>query len=534
MVATQSGTIPLGGAQIVVRDAAGNPVTSLLSDGDGHFLVAALASGKYTLVVSLEGFTTANVQAIVAAGQSSQLSIDLPIATLTDTVTVVAPAAIVSTADTLSTTDSIGAKEVDQLASGGGLQSALRLLASVIEVPGGVSIKGGRPTQAGMQIGATTLTDPAMGLVHLTLPDDAIDSVAVLPNPYAVEYGRFSSGLVVIQTRRAGDQWKVRLNSLDPTFRSKRHQDLYNIKGISGFGPRLELGGPIVKDRLFLQQAAQYRYSTDDVPSRPEEERYTTHWFSSFTRLDANLSPRHSMIAMGGLFPSVTTKASLGTFTPPDATVNVHDWVNHAAVTERALWRDTFVGESTVQVHTSRTELAGQGTAAMQLWPDNALGNFFNTQRRTPSIQGRRRRAAQPLRRIERQPSGADLSRRRHARSPPRVRGIVLAARREHRRRLLRAGSRAADDAVVRGVRRAPGSRRCRAAVERDAARRRGSAAQRVGQRGASRRIRIVFRAHAVSGRRIRSVRDRARHEIGRQRCHAAGAGHPLRARHAA
>ena len=385
VVATQSGTIPLGGARIVVREAAGNTVTSLLSDGDGHFLVAALPSGKYTLVVSLEGFTAVNVQAIVSAGQPSQLSVDLPIATLTDTVTVVAPAAIVSTADTLSKTDSIGSKEVDQLASGGGLQSALRLLASVIEVPGGVSIKGGRPTQAGMQIGATTLIDPAIGLVHLTLPDDAIDSVAVLPNPYAVEYGRFSSGLVVIQTRRAGDQWKVRLNNLDPTFRSKRHQDLYNIKGISGFGPRLELGGPIVKDRLFLQQAAQYRYSTDDVPSRPEEERYTTHWFSSFTRVDANLTPRHSMIAMGGLFPSVTTMASLGTFTPPDATVNVHDWVNHGAISERALWRDTFVGESTVQVHASRTELAGQGTTPMQLWPDNTLGNFFNTQRRTPS-----------------------------------------------------------------------------------------------------------------------------------------------------
>jgi len=47
----------------------------------------------------------------------------------------------------------------------------------------------------------------------------------VLPNPYAVEYGRFSSGLVVIQTRRAGDKWKIRLNSLDPAFRTERYHD---------------------------------------------------------------------------------------------------------------------------------------------------------------------------------------------------------------------------------------------------------------------------------------------------------------------
>jgi len=385
IVATQGGTIPLGGAQIAVRDGAGNTVTSLLSDGDGRFHIAALPSGTYTIVVSLEGFTPAIVRAVAAAAKPADLAIDLAIATLTDTVTVTAAAGIVSTADTLGTSDAIASREAEQLAPGGGLQAALRLLASVIEVPGGVSIKGGRPTQAGVQIGATTLADPSMGLVHFTLPDGAIDSVAVLPNPYAVEYGRFSSGLVVIQTRRAGDQWQIRLNNLDPTFRAKRHQDLYNINGISGWGPRLELGGPVIKNRLFVEQAAQYRYSTDDVPSRPEEERRTTHWFSSFTRADANLSPRHSLIAMGGFFPSVTTQASLGTFTPPSATVDVHDRVNQGAVSERALWSDTLVGESTVQVRTSRTELAGQGTAPMQLWPDDTLGNFFNTQRRSPS-----------------------------------------------------------------------------------------------------------------------------------------------------
>ena len=54
------------------------------------------------------------------------------------------------------------------------------------------------------------------------LPDDAIESVSVLPNPYAVEFGRFSSGVVVIQTRRAGDSWRLRINDIDPTFRTHR------------------------------------------------------------------------------------------------------------------------------------------------------------------------------------------------------------------------------------------------------------------------------------------------------------------------
>ncbi len=384
-VSTQSGTIRLGGAQVVLHNSSNQEVATVLSDGDGHFRFTALQEGKYTLTASLEGFAVARAGVAVTPDTTTERSLDLPLATLTQTVEVMAPASIVSAADTLGSAESVNSHETDQFANGNGLGGALRLLASVIEVPGGVSIKGGRPTQAGVQIGASTLTDPVLGLVHFTLPDDAIDSVAVLPNPYAVEYGRFSSGLVVIQTRRGGDAWHVRLNNLSPTFRSKRHQDLYNINGIAGFGPNFDLGGPLIKNRVFVEQTAQYRFSSDDVPSRPEEERRTTHWLSSFTRIDANLTSKHSLVATGGFFPSITTLASLGTFTPPAATVDVRERVLLGTVTERALWSDAVVSESTVQVRGYRASVKPQGTAPMQLLPETTLGNFFNTQYRAPT-----------------------------------------------------------------------------------------------------------------------------------------------------
>ena len=384
-VSTQGGTIRLGGAQVVLHNSSNQEVASVLSDGDGHYRFTALQEGKYTLTASLEGFAVARAAVAVAPDATTERSLDLPLATLTQTVEVMAPASIVSAADTLGSSDSINSRETDEFANGSGLGGALRLLASVIEVPGGVSIKGGRPTQAGVQIGASTLTDPVLGLVHFTLPDDAIDSVAVMPNPYAVEFGRFSSGLVVIQTRRGSDLWHVRLNNLSPTFRSKRHQDLYNINGIAGFGPNFELGGPLVKSKIFLEQTAQYRFSSDDVPSRPEEERRTTHWISSFTRVDANLTPKHSLVATGGFFPSITTLASLGTFTPPEATVDVRERVVLGTATERALWNDALVSESTVQVRGYQASVQPQGTAPMQLRPEMTIGNFFNTQYRSPT-----------------------------------------------------------------------------------------------------------------------------------------------------
>ena len=384
-VTTQTGTIRLGGAQVVLHNSLNQEVGSVLSEGDGRFRFTALQEGKYTLTASLEGFAVVRAAVAVTPDATTERSLDLPLATLTQTVEVMAPASIVSAADSLGAAESINSRETDVYTSGTGLGGALRLLASVIEVPGGVSIKGGRPTQAGVQIGASTLTDPVLGLVHFTLPDDAIDSVAVMPNPYAVEYGRFSSGLVVIQTRRGSDAWRVRFNNVLPDFRSKRHQDLYNINGIASFGPTLGLGGPIVKNRIFLEQTAQYRFSSDDVPSRPEDERRTTHWISSFTRIDANLTPKHSLVGTAGFFPSVTTLASLGTFTPPNATVDVHERVGLGTVTERALWSDALVSESTVQIRGYQASVQPQGGAPMQVLPETTLGNFFNTQYRSPT-----------------------------------------------------------------------------------------------------------------------------------------------------
>jgi hypothetical protein len=380
-VTTQGRTIPLSGAQVVVRNALNDEVVTLISEGDGHFRIIAVPDGRYRVTATLAGFEPTSAVTTVTAGNTSEVPLDLPIASISQTVEVVGAASPIVSGPTLARSDTIGGKELEQF-TGGGFQAALRLLASIIEVPGGLSIKGGRPSQASVQIGPGTLVDPSTGLTAVSLPDDAIDSVAVLPNPYAVEYGRFSSGLVVIQTRRAGDVWKTRLNNLDPTLRTARGT-MFNVKGIGAFAPRLETGGPIVKDRLFVEQTAQFRYGTSDVPSRSEDELKTTKWFSSFTRVDANVSARHSLVGTGGIFPSIATWATLGTFTPPDATVDIHSHVNHGGVTERALWSDTWFSETTVQIHEYLNDVLPQGKLPMELQPQTTLGNFYNTQHRS-------------------------------------------------------------------------------------------------------------------------------------------------------
>lgn len=381
-VSTQGGAIPLPGAVVSILDRSGREIANQLSSADGAFRVEDVPVGTYRVTGTVPGLKVAEVSAAVVSDRISHVVLDLPLADVAEHVEVVAPYAVSGGGETIADVAQVTGKELDQFTGGRDYQSALRLLASVLTLPGGISIRGGRPDQASVQIGAGTLIDPSTGLAPLKLPADAIDSVQVLANPYAVEFGRFSSGLVVIQTRRAGDRWKIRLNDLDPNFRTKRYNDL-KIVGLQEFAPRVEFGGPLVGQRVFFEQTAQFRYLTTDVPSRPESELKTERWISTLSRIDATLSPRQSIIANAGLYHIRSGEATLGTFVPPEATVNVHDLIWHGSATERGLWSDSLFTESTARVQRHTTDVTPQGSAGMEVRPDITLGNFFNDQQRT-------------------------------------------------------------------------------------------------------------------------------------------------------
>ncbi len=299
----------------------------------------------------------------------------------TDSVDVVATTVEVAKGQTLAPVEAVASHELDQFVPGQGFQGAIRLLPNVIATSAGVSIKGGRPGQAGIQLEAATLVDPASGVARVSLPDDGIESVSVLPNPYATEYGRFGSGLVVIQSRRASDQWKFRMNRFGPSFRSTNDGGLR----VDAFNPRFEIGGPLVKDRVFLEQTGQVRYSIGDLSSRPETDQRITKALSSFTRLDTVLSPRHALVATVGMFPGTTEYATVSTFTPPNASVNLNLFGKQIAITERGVLTDRTLSETTFQWYGSRTDVDPLGPAPMELQPDTALGNFFNRQHRATS-----------------------------------------------------------------------------------------------------------------------------------------------------
>ncbi len=98
----------------------------------------------------------------------------------------------------------------------------------------------------------------------------SVDSVEVMANPFAAEYGRFSTSITQIRTRGGTNDWDFSIGNLVPRFRAM-------LRGVRGFEPRASIRGPIRKDRFFLAQDFQFRYVNTPVKSLPDEPEVGMH-----------------------------------------------------------------------------------------------------------------------------------------------------------------------------------------------------------------------------------------------------------------
>ena len=172
---------------------------------------------------------------------------------------------------------------------GDDFQSLLPLLPGVVrDADGRLRIKGGQPTQGALQISSASLIDPSSGDFDLELPAQSVESVEVLANPFAAEYGRFSTSVTQIRTRRGTNDWEIKPGNL----RAAIPQGLLRASAASSRGCRCAARSK--RDRVFLAQDLQFRYVATPVKSLAGEPEIELRSFDSFTRVDSvHLGPAH-------------------------------------------------------------------------------------------------------------------------------------------------------------------------------------------------------------------------------------------------
>ena len=200
---------PVPGVQAQLK-RAGAAVSGATTNEQGEAALIDLAPGVYEIVVVKEGFERLKRSEINAtAGSSTEIRFTMvPKIEVKDSVNIRANAGnpveqVASPATELRRT------QVNNLPNKPATVSdALPLTPGVVRSPQGELVIAGSGEHSGALLGnSAEVTYPAAGNFGLTTPIDIVESVNVLKTPYLAQFGRFTAGLVSIETRRGGDRW---------------------------------------------------------------------------------------------------------------------------------------------------------------------------------------------------------------------------------------------------------------------------------------------------------------------------------------
>jgi len=235
----------------VARDA--------VTDDRGAFRLRALAAGTYVVTVHRVGYRNAELLGVrVVDGQTRTLNVTLTqAATQLSTIEVVtSPTAIDATTPELSLR--LDRKFTELLPSARDASSLIAL------VPGARKdqLWGGAPGVSNdYRLDGVSMNHPGLGGDFLALSVDWIETLEVKGLGAGAEYGNFQGGVINAITKSGSNERRsaIRLNYESPKLtatninRDEQGAEQAGRRELGG-----EIGGPILRDRLFYFAAGQY------------------------------------------------------------------------------------------------------------------------------------------------------------------------------------------------------------------------------------------------------------------------------------
>ena len=211
-------TIALEGVRIpavsvVLRSVDRNVVVAqTTSDALGQVTFPDIPPGRYLVHTSRDGFAeTDSPPFSLQSAETEQVLVEMRLTFVRESVEVIVPAnSPTESLQPVAVSDVLNGARMDiQALAGDDFQSLLAVLPGVVRGPEGrLRVKGGAPTTGALQMSSASLNDPSTGDFDLELPSGAVESVEVLSNPFAAEYGRFSTSVTQVRTKRGTNEWK--------------------------------------------------------------------------------------------------------------------------------------------------------------------------------------------------------------------------------------------------------------------------------------------------------------------------------------
>src|SRR5215471_1398768 len=356
------------------------PAIIAITEEHGHASFAGLEPGIYRILIAQPGFEKINRQIRVAGGVAPRLEFTLTPAVERTKVEVTAEATPVETgASPPASVSGQLAKETPGKPAT--VADALPLVPGVVREPGGgLKISDASEHRSALIVNSADVTDPATGEFGLTVPIDSVETLNVFQTPFLAEYGRFSAGLVSVETRRGGDKWKWELNDPLPEFRIRS----WHMRGLRTATPRLNFEGPIIPGKLFISEGSEYEIRKTAVYTLPfPHNQKTQSGINSFTQLDWFATTKQLIT---GTFhvaaPQRLGHVNMNYFNPEETTpdASTHNYTSTLA----DKWTiASGLLENTFSFTKFDAAVWPRGDANLALTPGGNFGNYFSRQNRS-------------------------------------------------------------------------------------------------------------------------------------------------------
>jgi hypothetical protein len=256
---------------------------------------------------------------------------------------------------------------------------ALPLIPGVVREPGGgLRISDSPENRSALIVNSADVTDPATGQFGLTVPMDSVQTLNVYQTAFLAEYGRFTAGLVSVETKRGGDKWKWELNDPFPEFRIRSWQ----LRGLKTATPRLNFEGPILPGKLYLAEGFEYEIRKTAVYTLPfPRNQKLQEGLNSFTQLDWVATSQQLLTATFHLVPQRLGHVNMNYLNPEETTPDASTHNYTGTVAHRMTLGQSLL-ESTFSVTSFDVAVWGRGDANLEIAPGGNSGNYFAQKQR--------------------------------------------------------------------------------------------------------------------------------------------------------
>ena len=261
------------GATVVASGPALQGTQASITDETGQYSIANLPPGTYQVVVYYADSKFSRTNVLIQLGKVSKVNIGINTAAgAGETIVIQGRTPLIDQQSTkIGTT--ITRDITDNVPSGRTFGAVLGAAGGSQDDTYGTSVGGSTSVENTYIVEGINTTDPGFGLLSTNLPNEFIQETEVITGGYNAEYGRSTGGVINVITKSGSNEfhgsvfgyWTPGALVADekPIPRAGFAVDREdNIKNQFDLGA--EVGGPIIKDRLWFHAGINPSFRTND------------------------------------------------------------------------------------------------------------------------------------------------------------------------------------------------------------------------------------------------------------------------------